>query len=244
MLKRIVIKLSGEAIGSGGKYNDELIVSIVQQIKGIINSGTDVAIVIGGGNIWRGHKARPDIDRVKADQMGMLATVINAIYLSEIFKLYDIAAKVITPIIIGNMTEMYDKDRVLEYMNRGTVVINAAGLGHPYFSTDTVTALRAAELGADCILYAKNIDGVYEQDPKDYPNARKYKELCYEFAIEKALNVADMSAMHLSYNTKIPAYVFALDKKDSIILAANYPDTKALNGTYIHYNNIKESFYE
>ena len=244
MLKRIIIKLSGEALGSGGGYNDELIVSVVKQIKHIISTGTDVAIVIGGGNLWRGHAARLDIDRVKADHMGMLATIINAIYLSEIFKLFHVSSKVMTPIIVGNMTEIYEKDRVLEYMKNGTVVINAAGLGHPYFSTDTVTALRAAELGADCILYAKNIDGVYEQDPKKYPNARKYKELCYEFAIERGLNVADMSAMHLSYNTKIPAYVFALDKENSISLAANYPDTNALNGTYIYYNNIKESFYE
>ena len=243
MLRRIIIKLSGEAIGKEGGYNDELIMSIVKQIKHIIST-TNVAIVIGGGNLWRGHEARLDIDRVKADQMGMLATVINAIYLSEIFKLSDINAKVMTPIIIGSMTEMYEKGRAIEYMTTGTVVRNAAGLGHPYFSTDTVTALRAAELGADCILYAKNIDGVYEKDPKDHPDARKYKELCYEYAIEKALNVADMSAMHLSYNTKIPAYVFALDKEDSISLAANYPDTKSLNGTYIHYNNIKESFYE
>ena len=244
MLKKILIKLSGEAIGKEGGYNDDLIISIVKQIKYIINEKKDVSIVIGGGNIWRGQKARPDMDRVKADQMGMLAIVINAIYISEIFKLYNVNAKVMTPIVIGNMTEVYEKNRAIEYMKQGTVIINAAGLGHPYFSSDTVAALRAAELKADCILYAKNIDGVYEQDPKKYPSARKFKEICYEYIIKNGLDFADISAMDLLSNAKIPAYVFDLEKEDSIKLAADYPDTKCLDGTYINYNNIKESFYE
>lgn len=236
MLKRTVIKLSGEAIGcekSGSGYNDDVVNSIITQIIQLTQAGTQVALVIGGGNIWRGRQACPETDRVKADQMGMLATVINALYLADAFRRHGQKAKVATPIQIGNITTVYEKDTALEWLAEGTVLINAAGLGHPMFSTDTVTALRAAELEADCILFAKNIDGVYDSDPKQKADAKKFRTLSYSTVISKSLNVADMSALHLAHDAGIPTYVFELNAENSIINACAYPNTNGLEGTYI-----------
>ena len=236
MAKRTVIKLSGEAIGdskSASGYNDQVIDSIVGQITKAMQAGTDAALVIGGGNLWRGLHARPDMCRVQADYMGMLATVMNALYLAEAFRRQGAKAEVVTPVPFGNMTRVYDVGQALVLMADKTVLINAAGLGHPYFSTDTVTALRAAELGADIILYAKNIDGVYDSDPRKNPEARKFKTLSYRTAIQKGLKVADLAAMHLANDACIPSYVFGLNTPDSIIDACAYPNTNLLNGTYI-----------
>ena len=245
MLKRIVIKLSGEAIGDTGAasgYNDTVIDSIVNQIIQVVHDGTQAALVVGGGNLWRGHQARPDMDRVKADSIGMLATVMNAIYLAEAFKRQGAKAQVITPMPIANMTRVYDKDMALELMANQTIIINAAGTGHPYFSTDTITALRAAELEADCVLYAKNIDGIYDSDPRKNPNARKYKTLSYSTAIKNGLNAADIAAMNISQEARVPSYVFGLSAPQSIALACAYPNTAQLNGTYMHVD-IKEDYY-
>jgi uridylate kinase len=140
------------------------------------------------------------------------------------------------------MTLLYEKERVLTLMEAKTIIINAAGVGHPFFSTDTVTALRAAELEADCVLYAKNVDGVYEADPAQHPKARKYKNLSYRTAITQSLNAADMAAMHLSIEAGIPSYVFSLDEPDSILNACAYPHTKTQEGTYISLNQ-EDDFY-
>jgi len=245
MIKRTVIKLSGEAIGDSGTasgYNDAVIDSIVSQVIKVMDSGIQVSLVIGGGNLWRGQQARPDMDRVKADSMGMLATVINAIYLADAFRRQKAKALVMTPVPIANMTQMYEKDKALELMAEKHVIINAAGLGHPYFSTDTVTALRAAELGADIVLYAKNIDGVYDSDPRKNAAARKFKTLSYSTALKNGLSVADISAMHISKEAQIPTYIFGLNLPDSIALACGYPHTAHLNGTYVNVN-IKEDYY-
>ena len=245
MIKRTVIKLSGEAIGctqSASGYNDTAIDSVVGQIITAMQAGTQVSLVVGGGNLWRGHQARPDMDRVKADNMGMLATVMNAIYLAEAFRRKGAKALVVTPMPFANMTRVYEKDMALEQLENHTILINAAGTGHPYFSTDTITALRAAELTADCVLYAKNIDGVYESDPKNNPAARKYKTLSYRTAIQNGLNVADIAAMHISNDAGIPSYVFGLNAHNSITLACAYPHTGSLNGTYIHVDT-EPSYY-
>ena len=245
MLKRTVIKLSGEAIGcknSPSGYNDIIISDILEQIKRVMAGGTQVALIVGGGNYWRGRSANAEMDRVKADQMGMLATVMNALYLADTCRRAGMKAQVVTPIPIGTMTQLYEKERVLALMEAQTVIINAAGVGHPFFSTDTITALRAAELEADCVLYAKSIDGVYDSDPAKNPDARKYKHLSYHTAITQSLNAADMAAMHLSADANIPSFVFSLDAPDAITLACNYPDTDCLQGTYI--SNLKEDeFY-
>jgi len=245
MIKRTVIKLSGEAIGdsqSASGYNDLVIDSIVGQIVKAVNAGTQVSLVVGGGNLWRGHQARPDMDRVKADYMGMLATVMNAVYLAESFKRQGAKAMVLTPMPIANMTRVYEKDMALELLTGQTILINAAGTGHPYFSTDTITALRAAELEADCILYAKNIDGVYDSDPRKNPAARKFKSLSYRTAIQAGLSAADIAAMHISDEAGIPSYVFGLNAPDSISQACAHPMTGKLNGTYMNVD-IKEDYY-
>jgi uridylate kinase len=245
MLQRTVIKLSGEALAGKNENNffdDAIIDAIVYQIRQVVERGTEVALVVGGGNIWRGRSANPEMDRVKADQIGMLATVMNALYLADMCRRQEMKAQVVTPISIGRMTTHYEKERVLAMMAQQTVVINAAGVGHPFFSTDTVTALRAAELEADCVLYAKSIDGVYNYDPVLDPTATKYRNLSYRTAIARGLNAADMAAMHLSAEAEIPSFVFSLNKPESIILACNYPETQDLEGTYIS-SDEKEDFY-
>ena len=246
VLKRVVIKLSGEAIGASngdGVYNDAVIDSIVKQIIQVLQAGTEVALVVGGGNIWRGLQARPDMDRVKADQMGMLATIMNAVYLKEAFKRQGQKSRVVTPMAVGNITTVYDKDIAVDWMAKGIVIINAAGLGHPMFSTDTVTALRAAEMQADCVLYAKNIDGVYDSDPKKNPTARKFEFLNYNTAITENLQAADLTALLMSKDASMPSYVFGLNEDNSIVDAAAYPNTKSQKGTYIHVDK-EDKFYD
>ena len=242
MLNRVVIKLSGEAIGGECDYDNALVDSIVKQIIQVTQAGTQVALVVGGGNYWRGRQAHPEMDRVKADQMGMLATVMNALYIADAFRRHGQKSKVATPITIGNITALYEKDTALEWLENKIVLINAAGLGHPMFSTDTITALRAAELEADCVLFAKNTDGVYDSDPRDNASAKKYRRLSYRAAISQNLNVADMTALQLAQEAAIPSYVFELNAENSIIKACSYPDTGNLNGTYIDVS-AEEDFY-
>ena len=242
MLKRAVIKLSGEALGCERGYDDGIIDSIVRQIIQVVQAGTQVSLVIGGGNYWRGRQACKVMDRVKADQMGMLATVMNALYLADAFRRQGQKAKIATPIVIGNITELYNKDTALEWLEDGIVLINAAGLGHPLFSTDTITALRAAELEADCVLYAKSVDGVYDSDPEENAGAKKFRTLSYHTAISENLNVADMTALQIAQEAEIPSYVFELEAPESITLACSYPNTGKLNGTYINVS-AEEDFY-
>ncbi len=180
LYKRIILKLSGEALAGdkdGVMYDDETIFSVVDQIKNILDMGTQVALVIGGGNIWRGRSSNEAMDRTKADQIGMLATVMNAVYVADAFRQRGVKATVQTPIIVGTVTEQFSKEKAVEHLENGEIVIFAAGIGHPYFSTDTVTALRGAELDADILLFAKNVDGVYDSDPKTNPNAKKIDEI-------------------------------------------------------------------
>lgn len=176
MYKRIVLKLSGEALAGdkeGVTFDDRIIWGLVSQIKEVINRGTQVCLVVGGGNFWRGRSATSGMDRTKADQIGMLATVMNAIYLADAFRQNDVSATVQTPIPFGTMTELFSKDAALARLEKGEVLIFAAGLGHPFFSTDTITALRGAELDVDGLFFAKNIDGVYDDDPAVNVNAKK-----------------------------------------------------------------------
>jgi uridylate kinase len=170
----------------------------------------------------------------------MLATVMNALYLADISRRLGMKVQVVTPIPIGKMTALYEKERVLEMMAEQTLIINAAGVGHPFFSTDTVTALRAAELEADCVLYAKSVDGVYTADPVQNPQAQKYKNLSYHTAVSQGLKAADMAAMHLSAEAGIPSYVFRLSEPESIIRACS--NSHDLDGTYISLDE-KEDFY-
>ncbi|MBQ8940545.1 MAG: UMP kinase [Firmicutes bacterium] len=222
MYKRIVLKLSGEAISSSaGNFDNDIISGIVDQINTITAMGTQVTLVIGGGNFWRGRSANPAMDRTKADQIGMLATVMNAIYVADFIRQKGGSATVMTPIKIGTVTEEFSKDLAEKYLAEKKVLIFAAGIGHPFFSTDTVTALRACELSADAILFAKNIDGVYDKDPAKYPDAKKFDEIPCKDIVEKNLKVIDIAAANLCYEQKIPVVLFGLAEENGIVRAAN-----------------------
>ncbi len=223
MYKRVVLKLSGEALAadSGKCFDNATISGIIEQIKTVINNGTQVTLVIGGGNFWRGRSANPEMDRVKADQIGMLATIMNAVYFADFCRQKGIEAVVMTPFNVGNVTELFSKDKAVKLLDEGKVLIFAGGIGHPFFSTDTVTALRASELGADAILFAKNIDGVYDSDPAVNPNAKKFDEIPCKDIVEKNLKVIDIAAANLCYEQKIPVEIFGLAEENSIVRAAN-----------------------
>ena len=229
-LKRVILKLSGEALsGSKGQgYDDELIEDIARQVKAIIEKGIDVGVVIGGGNYWRG-RSNNNIDRTKADQIGMLATIMNCIYVSEIFRSCGIMTSILTPFECGSMTKLFSKDRANKYFSKGMVVFFAGGTGHPYFSTDTGIVLRAIELDADAILLAKAIDGVYDSDPKVNPQARKYDTLPIQEVVNKKLGVIDMTASVMCMENRMPLMIFGLNEKDSIINAM----TGKFNGTIV-----------
>ncbi len=221
MFKRVMIKLSGEALAGSNStgIDDNTVSRIVDDIITAINNGTEVTLVVGGGNFWRGRSADSNMDRTKADQIGMLATTMNAIHLADMFRQKGVEAKVMTPFPLANITTYFTKDESLDIMKRGGVTINAGGLGHPYFSTDTITALRAIELECDCIMYAKSVDGVYNDDPAKNPNAVKYKELTYRQILQDNLKAIDLTAMNLCEENNMTSLVFALEAENSIVSA-------------------------
>jgi len=243
MIKRTIIKLSGEAIAGANSHGfcDDTIHGIARQIKKALDLGTEIGLVVGGGNFWRGRTGQNVMDRVRADQIGMLATVMNAIYSSEAFKAHGIRSEVMTPMPIANMTKVYDKFSTIELMEKGIVTFHAAGLCHPYFSTDSVTALRAAELEADCVLFTKNgVGGVYDKAPGPDIDANMYKSLSYATAIEKRLQFVDAAALNILIEAAVPSFVFGLDEPDGIVKACK--KIKNGFGTILDVN-IEEDLY-
>ena len=221
-MKRILLKLSGEALAGEKKtgFDEATVIGVAKQVKEIVDSGLEVSIVIGGGNFWRGRSSNT-IDRTKADQIGMLATVMNCIYVSEIFRYVGMKTQVFTPFACGAMTELFSKDKVMECFEKGVVSFFAGGTGHPYFSTDTTTTLRAVEIEADVILLAKAVDGVYDSDPKTNPNAKKYDEVSIQEVIDQKLQVVDMTASIMCMENKMPMLVFGLNEENSIVNTVN-----------------------
>ena len=221
-MKRVLLKLSGEALAGPKKtgFDEPTVIGVANQVKQLVDSGLEVSIVIGGGNFWRGRSSE-NIDRTKADQIGMLATVMNCIYVSEIFRSAGLKTQIMTPFVCGSFTKLFSKDLANESLKRGEVTFFAGGTGHPYFSTDTATVLRAIEIEADVILLAKSIDGVYDSDPKDNPNAKKYEEVSIQEVIDKKLGVVDMTASILCMENKMPMLVFGLNEPDSIVRSVN-----------------------
>ncbi len=221
-MKRVLLKLSGEALAGDKRssFDDEVIVKIAKQVKQLISEGIQVGIVIGGGNFWRGRSSK-NIDRTKADQIGMLATVMNCIYVSEIFRSCEMSTQVLTPFSVGEYTKGFSKDRCYEYFAKNTDIYFAGGTGHPYFSTDTGTLLRAIEIDADAVLLAKAVDAVYDSDPKDNPDAKRYSEISIDEVIAKKLQVVDMTASILAMENHMDMYVFSLNEPDGIIKAAS-----------------------
>lgn len=217
-MQRILLKLSGEALAGEKKtgFDEETVRGVALQVKQLTDEGIQVGIVTGGGNFWRGRSSE-SIDRTKADQIGMLATVMNCIYVSEIFRSTGMKTKVFTPFTCGPMAEMFTKDAAVECLEKGMVVFFAGGTGHPYFSTDTTTTLRAIEIEADMILLAKAIDGVYDSDPKLNPQAKKYDEISIQTVIDKKLGVMDLTASIMCMENKMPMLVFGLNEEDSIL---------------------------
>lgn len=218
-MKRFLLKLSGEALANENKkYNDEVILGIASQVKTLLEKGNQIGIVIGGGNYWRGRSSE-NIDRTKADQIGMLATIMNCIYVSEMFRSQGIKTEILTPFACSTFTKLFSKDLAVESFTEGKVVFFAGGTGHPYFSTDTGVLLRAIEVDADGIYLAKAIDGVYDDDPKKNPNAKKYDKVSISEVIEKNLQVVDMTASVLARDNHMPMWVFDLTKENSILNA-------------------------
>ena len=228
-MRRILLKLSGEALAGEKKtgFDEETVKGVALQVKQLMDEGIQVGIVTGGGNFWRGRTSE-NIDRTKADQIGMLATVMNCIYVSEIFRSVGMETEVLTPFECGSFTKLFSKDRALRYFAQGQVVFFAGGTGHPYFSTDTGVVLRAIEVEADVILLAKSIDGVYDSDPKINPNAKKYDELTIDEVVAQDLQVVDMTASILARDNKMPMWVFGLNEENSIVntVKGNFSGTK------------------
>lgn len=221
-MKRVLLKLSGEALAGEKKtgFDEATVTRVAKQVKVLVDEGVQVGIVIGGGNFWRGRSSE-NIDRTKADQIGMLATVMNCIYVSEIFRSQGMLTSILTPFQCGEFTKMFSKDRANKYFDHNMVVFFAGGTGHPYFSTDTATVLRAIEIEAETILLAKAVDGVYDSDPKENPDAKKYSEVTIGEVIDKKLGVVDLAASILCMENKMPMIVFGLNEENSIVNAAH-----------------------
>lgn len=227
---RILLKLSGEAL-AGDKhqgFDEKTVLDVARQVKSVVDAGKQVAIVIGGGNFWRGRTSE-NMDRVKADQIGMLATVMNCIYAADMFRVAGLKTRIMTPFICANVTELFNRDTAVEALENSEVVFFAGGIGHPYFSTDMATVLMAIEISADVILSGKAIDGVYDSDPKMNPNARKYDMVDMKEIVENKLGVIDLASAVLAMENHMPMMLFGLNEEDSIIKAM----TGKFSGTYI-----------
>ncbi|MDK2820581.1 MAG: uridylate kinase [Clostridia bacterium] len=230
--KRVILKLSGEALAGkrGFGIDQNVISSIASQIKEVRDLGTDVAIVVGGGNIWRGVKGSAEgMDRATADYMGMLATVINSLALQDALESQGVDTRVQTAIEMRQIAEPYIRRRAIRHLEKGRVVIFAAGTGNPYFSTDTTAALRAAEIEADVILMAKRVDGVYDSDPEINPEAKRFKDLNYLEVLNGGLGVMDSTATSLCMDNNIPIIVFGIKEEGNILKAILGEDI----GTYV-----------
>ncbi len=230
-MHRILLKLSGEALAGEKKtgFDEDIVRGVALQVKQLSDDGIQVGIVIGGGNFWRGRTSE-NIDRTKADQIGMLATIMNCIYVSEIFRSTGMKTSIMTPFECGTFTGLFSKDKANECFEEGRIVFFAGGTGHPYFSTDTGVVLRAIEVEADVILLAKAVDGVYDDDPNKNPNAKKYTEVTIDEVIAKNLQVVDMTASILARDNRMPMWVFGLNEENSIVNTArgNFSGTKVL----------------
>lgn len=229
--KRVMLKLSGEALAGEKRqgFDEATCIKVANQVKELVEKGIQVGIVIGGGNFWRGRTSET-IDRTKADQIGMLATVMNCIYVSEIFRYVGMKTQILTPFECGTMTKLFSKDRANKYFQKGMVVFFAGGTGHPYFSTDTGIVLRAIEMEADVILLAKAIDGVYDSDPKENKDAKKYDVVSMQEVLDKKLKVIDLTATIMCLENKMPLLVFGLNEENSIVntVSGEFTGTKVI----------------
>lgn len=232
--KRVIIKLSGEALAGEMNFGLEsnTLNSLADQISEIADLGVEVAAVVGGGNIWRGVAgAKRGIDRATADYMGMLATVINALALQDVLEKHGVDTRVMSAIEMREVAEPYIKRRAIRHLEKGRVVIFAAGTGNPFFSTDTTAALRAAEIEAEAILMAKKVDGVYDCDPKTHPEAKRFETLTFLEVLNRGLKVMDSTAISLCMDNNIPIQVFNITEKGNMMKAVLGEKIGTLVGT-------------
>ena len=229
MYKRILLKISGEVLAGekGFGMNDEMIMEVCRSIKACKDLGVEVAIVVGGGNFWRGRTSG-DMNRVKADHIGMLATVMNAIALCDGLDRLGVPAVVMTAAEMKKFAETFYQDKAIDCLQSGKVVIFGGGTGNPYFSTDTGAALRAIEIGADILMKATNVDGVYDKDPNKYADAVKYDRVTPQEVLEKGIKVMDSTAFALCKDNNMPILVFNLEQKNSIIDAIHQKEIGTL----------------
>ena len=218
--RRVLLKLSGEALAGDQHFglNEEVIAGVVDQLVKVHNMGVEIALVIGGGNFWRGRQGT-NMDRSIADQMGMLATVMNSLAMMDAIEQKGIPARVQTALNMVSLAEPYVLRKTLHHFEKGRIVIIACGTGHPYCSTDTAAALRACEINADVLLMAKNIDGIYDSDPRTNPNAKKYDKLTYSEVISKGLKAMDVTAATMCMENDVPVLAFSLNEQDAILRA-------------------------
>ena len=218
--RRVLIKISGEALAADKKtgYDFEFVSRVCSAVKSCAEMGVQVGIVVGGGNFWRGVKdGAGKVERVSADRMGMLATAMNCLAVADVFKQLGADAKVMAAVDIQGVGERYDTKKAIEYLEGGKIVLFGCGTGLPFFSTDTAAVLRAAEIHADAILLAKNIDGVYSDDPRNDPNAEKFDSISYDEVLSRHLAVMDTTATSLAMDNSIPVVVFALAEPENIL---------------------------
>lgn len=241
MFKRVVIKVSGEQLAAKNhNFDDTFIKRIVLEIDAARTMGCEISLVVGGGNIWRGRDAKQDMNKAKAHQIGIVATIINALYLSEQMKMHTgREAVVMTPFDICSFTTRFNQDYAIALMKAGGIPIFAGGTGHPFVSTDTVVAIRACELSAEAVLYGKTVNAVYERDPRHDPQAKMFRTVSYKRVLHDSLSVADISALSITNDANIPCAVFGLSIPGSITKACQGPDALVeLGGTYISNNSM------
>ncbi len=228
--KRLLLKLSGEVLAGekGTGIDFEKVLDVCKRVKQCVDMGVQVAIVVGGGNFWRGRSSGK-MDRTRADHMGMLATSINSLALADALEQLGVTARVQTAIEMRQIAEPYIRNKAVRHLEKGRVVIFGCGTGNPFFSTDTAAALRAAEIGADVIFKATNVDGVYDSDPKLNPDAKKYDTLSHLEVLKQGLHVMDSTAASLCMDNGIEILVFNLDNPDNIVAAV----TGATIGTVV-----------
>lgn len=218
--KRVLLKLSGESLAGNEKHGIDFdtVLKFCEPVKKLVDMGVEVAIVVGGGNFWRGRSSG-QMDRTRADHMGMLATVINALGVADALEQFDLQVRVQTAISMQQVAEPYIRNRAVRHLEKGRVVVFGCGTGNPFFSTDTAAALRAAEIEADIILKATMVDGVYDSDPKKNPNAKKFKTLTFQEVLNQNLGVMDSTAAAICKDNNIPIIVFSLDNPQNIVSA-------------------------
>lgn len=231
--KRVLVKLSGEALAGEGKriLNGDMLTTVAKTLSDLTKEGTQVCVVIGAGNIWRGARQNGlEVDRVRGDHMGMLATVINSIAMQDYIIKTGVNARVMSAVQIQQFCEPYSQYKAIEYLEKGEIVILSCGVGYPFFSTDTGMMLRAAELKCDAVLSAKNVNGVYDKDPVKYPDAKKFDELTYAEMLSLGLKAIDQSAAAIGEESGIKTVLFSLSEPENIIRAARGENI----GTVIH----------